>query len=615
MIRRVLFSIFAFALLGLSLPANAQSDPLPVPADATLPTGPIERTQADLEAIRLMDEAAMQAARGSRVRAAISHTQYPVTIRVGITPYVHCGEWLSAGQPITKIITMDFREYVKNVLPNEWPNAWPTESLRAGAVAVKMFGWWRYNVVRLAPGVRPPGVDVVDNTCDMVFWPNSAKPPTNAAVDDTWAFRATHEGIVRETHFLSTQSLCSSYGFPRCMPQWGTKDMADLGDNWQTIVSHYFAPIDLLITDLNDIPANTNVLQNAGFGSGTDYWTVTAGSQGAGVADGVFRFYRSVGGAVAQVRQAVGMTVYPGSTLQATVKLGNSSAVNKKVVVIIQRIDGGVNAAKCAFILAPHTPLQKYTIRGTAPGVWSGARVQVKGNSADSEPAYLIDNVQLQYKPGMTFDEACVSPAPGKPQIVTPAANGAYRTDFSIQMTAGKSNHAIGYDPAFHVQIDNSTDFSSPIFDNGAALADQPEIPVSLPGGTLYIRARQYDGVARYSGWTASVVFTVNPLPDKPVLSGPIGLVPADGQSFVWTGGLQTTKYQLLVKNKKGKVLAKVNYKLPNAACSADVCTVPLESVPVTWKNSKRYTWLIKAVNSSGKAKSQEAFFKLIAAP
>src|SRR5690606_27798651 len=182
---------------------------------------------------------------------------------------------------------------------------------------------------------------------------------------------------------------------------------------------------------------------------------------------------------------------------------------------------------------------------------------------------------------------------PGKPQIVTPAANGAYRTDFSVQMTAGKSNHAIGYDPAFHVQIDDSTDFSSPIFDNGAALADQPEIPVSLPGGTLYIRARQFDGIDRFSAWTAAVQFNTDPLPDKPVLNGPIGDVPAGEQSFVWSDGLQTVKFQLVVKNRSGKLLAKVNYKPTTTVCAADLCSVPLTSLPVNWKTSKPYTWYV----------------------
>jgi hypothetical protein len=615
MIRRIFISIFALALLGLSMTASAQSDPLPLPADATAPVGPIERTEADLAAIRQLDEAAMESARNTTTRANVSHTAYPVTIRVGITPYVHCGDWLRAGQPITQIITLDFREYVKNVLPNEWPNAWPTESLRAGAIAVKMFGWWRYNVVRLAPGARPPGVDVVDNTCDMVFWPNSAKPPTSAAVDDTWAFRATHEGIVRETHFLSTQSLCSAYGFPRCMPQWGTKDMADLGDNWQTIVSHYFAPIDILVTDLHDIPATTNVVSNAGFGSGTDFWTVTASSQGAGVIDGVFRFYRSIDGTAAQLRQDIGMTVRPGSPLQATVKLGNASAVTKKITVSILRIDGGATASQCSFLLAPNTPLQKYVINGVTPGVWSGIRIQIKGNTPDSEPAYLIDNVQLQYKPGATFAEACVTPSPGKPQIVTPALNGAYRTDFTVMLAEGKSNHAIGYDPAFHIQIDDNSDFGSPYFDNGGALADLPAIPVVLPGGALYIRARQYDGVEKFSGWTASVPFTVNPLPDKPVLTAPVGDVPAEGQSFVWTNGLQTTKYQLVVINRAGTVVAKINYPLPNAVCGVDICSVPLASVPVVWKTGKAYTWFVKAFNAAGKVKSTKPAFRLIATP
>lgn len=627
MIRRLFFSVFVFALLGLSMTASAQSDPLPLPPDATAPMGPVERTADDLEAIRQLEEAGMRGARSSEPRAA-SHFDIPRTIRIGLvidytnqetinatSGNIHCSVWLANGQPVYSVIELDFREYVKNVLPNEWVHTWHSESLRAGAVSAKMFAWWRYNTLERFPTIRPNGVHVVNNTCDQVFIQNSQRPSTNEAIDATWQYRLHADDYVVEIHYLARDYQCSATGWPRCLPQWTTQDMALEGKSWQEMINQYYSPISISIADLRDIPGNTNVIQNSGFGSGTDGWKVSSSSEGAGVVDGVFRYHRGIGGGAAKLHKSIGMTVQPGAALRVTVKLGNDSAVKKKVVISIQRIDGRVTARQCAFTLAPHTPLQKYTIWGITPGVWSGIKLLIKGNTADSAPSYLIDDVQLQYRPGAVPAESCVDPSPGKPKIMTPTASGAYRTNMTVTLAEGKSNHVIGYDPAFHIQIDDDSNFSSPVFDNAAALADMPEIPVTLPGGTLYVRARQYDGIKRYSGWTAGVSFTVNPRPDKPVLSGPVGKVPAEGQNFVWTDGLQTAKYQLIVFNRAGKVLVKRNYKLPNAACDAGFCTVPLSSVPVVWKNKKAYTWSVKAINPAAKVKSAKATFKLIPTP
>lgn len=56
--------------------------------------------------------------------------------------------WTSNGDPqgtcqvLARYPTYDFRTYVKEVLPNEWISSWPVDSLRAGAEAVKEYGWW-----------------------------------------------------------------------------------------------------------------------------------------------------------------------------------------------------------------------------------------------------------------------------------------------------------------------------------------------------------------------------------------------------------------------------------------------------------------------------------------
>lgn len=89
---------------------------------------------------------------------------------------------------------VDFREYVAVVMAAEWPERYPIETLKAGAVATKQFGWYyvinpRGGKVRL-PGGKRACYDVVDTTSDQVYYPeryrDSIGPRIRAAINATW---------------------------------------------------------------------------------------------------------------------------------------------------------------------------------------------------------------------------------------------------------------------------------------------------------------------------------------------------------------------------------------------------------------------------------------------
>lgn len=190
----------------------------------TLPRALIGGEQSSIDTSRLF-----------RSPEYFSSTVPPATIKVGITGYTGCQAWLDAGQPIIRVDTINFREYVKNVLPNEWLASWGNDapdSLRAGAMAVKMFGWWRVNL----GGVRPQGAEVVDNTCDQVYRENTADSRTDSAVDLTWFFRMRKNGSVIEIHYVA--NTCPTDW--RCMSQNGSHNEALLGITWQNIVHDYY---------------------------------------------------------------------------------------------------------------------------------------------------------------------------------------------------------------------------------------------------------------------------------------------------------------------------------------------------------------------------------------
>ena len=157
----------------------------------------------------------------------------PPAIRVRITGQLNCDLSL----PYT-VETVDFREYARHVLPNEWSAGWPWESLRAGAMAVKMYAW---SIV--AAGGKWPDADVYDSTCDQVYRPSVAYASTDAAIDHTWNWRLTWQDtlmLVRAYYRANyTQCLDALLG-GRCMGQVESFDMAQDGDTWDEILAFFY---------------------------------------------------------------------------------------------------------------------------------------------------------------------------------------------------------------------------------------------------------------------------------------------------------------------------------------------------------------------------------------
>ena len=163
---------------------------------------------------------------------AVDQTGLPIprTIRVRVTGYPYC----DTTRPYT-IQIIDFVEYAKHVLPNEWVNSWPGESLRAGAMAVKMYAW-----SIIAAGGKWPDADVYDSTCDQVYNPNVAYASTNAAVDFTWNWRLTRDLELVRTFYRAYLSQCPSGLGGNCMGQYESRDMAFDRYTWDEILQYFY---------------------------------------------------------------------------------------------------------------------------------------------------------------------------------------------------------------------------------------------------------------------------------------------------------------------------------------------------------------------------------------
>ncbi len=143
-----------------------------------------------------------------------------------------------------RVERVDFRTYVKNVLPNEWVPSWPRESLRAGAMAVKSYGWyWAMHSTRKTSWGAC--FDVYDTTSSQVYRPGSATGSTSAAVDATWGTRMTRSGAVFQAQYCSKPTACGAWRDGEWLSQNGSRDKANAGWSYSGILKYYYRGIAL----------------------------------------------------------------------------------------------------------------------------------------------------------------------------------------------------------------------------------------------------------------------------------------------------------------------------------------------------------------------------------
>ncbi|MEO3786168.1 SpoIID/LytB domain-containing protein [Actinocorallia sp. B10E7] len=161
-----------------------------------------------------------------------THTKLPTTILV-------------YRESLNRVDRVKFKDYVKNVLPNEWYASWPKESLKAGAVAVKNYGWyWALSSTRKTASGKC--FDVYDSTGSQVYRPGSAKAATNAAVNAMWKTRLTKGGKIFQAQYCQNTTACSTWWRNgEWMSQEGSRDRARAGWSHSRILKYYYKGITI----------------------------------------------------------------------------------------------------------------------------------------------------------------------------------------------------------------------------------------------------------------------------------------------------------------------------------------------------------------------------------
>lgn len=136
-----------------------------------------------------------------------------------------------------------FTSYVKDVLPNEWYSTWPKESLKAGAMACKMYGW--YNVDHPRTVAKNGGYHVNDSPSEYQrYVEGSNVTSTNEAVNAILnvGMRSTDEHVFESYHVAGTAGTAGNPA-TGTMSQWGTKYLAETYPeySYRIICSYYYS--------------------------------------------------------------------------------------------------------------------------------------------------------------------------------------------------------------------------------------------------------------------------------------------------------------------------------------------------------------------------------------
>ena len=175
----------------------------------------------------------------AEVLHTINNTGKPAVIRVAIRTMNPSGEADPRGR-ITWVQSVPFDEYCRDVLPNEWMPSWNQESLKAGAMAVKMFAWYHH--------LHPVTIDGftfdVDNTTNFqAFRYLSDQPETNRAywAINRYAYTKT-DGEIFELNYRAGYANNPNWQYRNAqkMAQWGSEYWAERGRNYSQILQFYY---------------------------------------------------------------------------------------------------------------------------------------------------------------------------------------------------------------------------------------------------------------------------------------------------------------------------------------------------------------------------------------
>lgn len=138
-------------------------------------------------------------------------------------------------------VTVDFDEYVREVLPEEFGSAGPPAYLEVGAAVVKAYAWYH-----LANPVSSR-CHITDSARHQHYRPGAGVPRsthTDSAVDRTWHLRLDAAGSPLHAQYCSR--WCHLFRTGRYLDQREALDQARRGWNVEQILRHHYRAVENL---------------------------------------------------------------------------------------------------------------------------------------------------------------------------------------------------------------------------------------------------------------------------------------------------------------------------------------------------------------------------------
>lgn len=172
-------------------------------------------------------------------KKTIYNSPYPSVIRVAIRESPPSGEPNPWGR-ILYVTEIPFDEYVLDSLPHEWGPGWGAPSLEAGAIAVKMFAWYK----TLNPTTLDGWTYDVDNTTNFqTYLPGNRYEATNLAHQRTRNIAyALPDGEIVELNYRAGYQGGPNWEYRNAnmMSQWGSQYWAEQGYTPLQILQWYY---------------------------------------------------------------------------------------------------------------------------------------------------------------------------------------------------------------------------------------------------------------------------------------------------------------------------------------------------------------------------------------
>ena len=157
-------------------------------------------------------------------------------------------------------------------------------------------------------------------------------------------------------------------------------------------------------------PSSFDLLTNGTFDAGMAAWS-TFGQITHQLTQGVFEFVRPAGTPSGVIFQPSGAPTSTGEIIEAKLDLGNSSAVRKRVTVLLHDLDFS-DLQACTFWVPPGLSLSTFTMRIYVAEGWGNATLSVYPATVGTQPWMRLDNVSLKRTPaGPVLGTECVEPA------------------------------------------------------------------------------------------------------------------------------------------------------------------------------------------------------------